>query len=57
MLPTQKEYSDIYAINDDLTISYTGWAGHVLFHNGDRAKNVVRIDYGKYVGGLEDYII
>ena len=53
--PTKKEYSDIYAINEDFTISFTGWAGHVLFRSGD--GNVVRIDYGKYLSGADDYYI
>lgn len=52
-MPTAKEYSDIYSLHDDLTISYTGWAGHVAFRNA--AGNTVRIDYGKYIAGAPDY--
>ena len=51
--PTAKEYSDIYSLHDDLTISYTGWAGHLAFRNP--AGNIVRIDYGKYIAGAPDY--
>ena len=51
--PTAKEYSDIYSLHDDLTISYTGWAGHMAFRNA--AGNIVRIDYGKYIAGAPDY--
>ena len=51
--PTAKEYSDIYSLHDDLTISYTGWAGHLAFRNA--AGNIVRIDYGKYIAGAPDY--
>lgn len=53
--PTAKDYSDIYAVNEDLTISFTGWAAHALFKNG--GGNVVRIDYGKYLSGADDYCI
>lgn len=51
--PTAKEYSDIYSLHEDLTISYTGWAGHMAFRNA--AGNIVRIDYGKYIAGAPDY--
>lgn len=51
--PTAKEYSDIYSLHDDLTISYTGWAGHLAFRNG--VGNLVRIDYGRYIAGAPDY--
>ncbi len=51
--PTNKEYSDLYSLHDDFTISYTGWAGHVLFRNA--AGNIVRIDYGRYIAGAADY--
>ena len=59
VLPTERETDDIFAINPDLTISYTGWAGHVLFRNNRTgfAGNIVRIDYGKYLCGARDYLI
>ena len=53
--PTNKEYSDLYSLHDDFTISYTGWSGHVLFRNA--AGNIVRIDYGRYIVGAADYRI
>ena len=55
VLPTEKEYDDIYVINPDLTISYTGWTGHILFKQGK--GNVVKIDYGKYIAGVTDYLM
>ena len=39
--PAEKEYDDIFSLHDDLTISYTGWAGHVLFRNA--VGNLIRI--------------
>lgn len=59
LLPTEREADNIFAINPDFTISYTGWAGHVLFKNGRKsfAGNIVRIDYGKYLSGARDYLM
>ncbi len=51
--PSEKEYDDIYSLHDDLTISFTGWAGHILFRNA--AGNIIRVDYGKYIAGAPDY--
>ena len=51
--PTEKEYADIFSLHNDLTISYTGWAGHVMFRSA--AGNIIRIDYGKYIAGAPDY--
>ena len=53
--PTEKEYDGLFALHEDLTISYTGWAGHVLFRKA--AGNVIRIDYGRYIAGEADYQI
>ena len=52
-IPTVKECSEIYSLHDDLTISYTGWVGHMAFRNA--AGNIVRIDYGKYIAGAPDF--
>ena len=52
--PTSKETTDIYALKDDFTISYTGWIVHAMFKNA--GGNVVRIDYGKYISGASDWL-
>ena len=52
-MPTEKEYSDIYSLHDDLTISYIGWAGHMAFRNA--VGNIVKVDYGKYMAGASEY--
>ena len=59
VLPTKREADDIFAINPDFTISYTGWVGHVMFKNSRTgfAGNIVRIDYGKYLSGARDYLM
>ena len=51
--PTSKETSDIFALNDDFTISYTGIVAHMMF--GCDRGNVQWIDYGKYVNGEKNF--
>ena len=51
--PTSKETSNIFALNDDFTISYTGIVAHMMF--GCDSGNVQWIDYGKYVNGEKDF--
>ncbi len=53
--PTEKETSDLFSIHPDLTLSYTGKAGHMLFKTPG-CGNVVRIDYGKYISGAKDFM-
>ena len=52
-LPTGKDTDNLFALNDDFTISYTGIAAHMMF--GSRMKNVYWVDYGKYVSGERDF--
>lgn len=54
-LPTTRETSDIFALCDDFTISYTGYIGRMAFYHGGSAANIVRIDYGKYLAGEDDF--
>lgn len=53
--PTERDTSDLFSIHPDLTLSYTGMAGHLLFKNPG-CGNVVRIDYGKYIRGIKDFM-
>lgn len=45
--PTQREADSIFAINDDLTINYVGFVGHVAYQSADKIgnKSLVKIDY------------
>lgn len=53
--PTQRQVGDIMALRSDGTICFLGWAGNMCYHY---SKNtVIRIDYEKYIDGLDDYII
>ena len=51
--PTEKEPDDIYALNSDFTISYTGMFPHMMFGGG--GDNVIWIDYGNYISGAKDF--
>lgn len=56
--PTEREYSDIFSLKHDWTISYVGFIGHMAFRNPDAvAGPFVRIDYGKYLAGRDDYVM
>ena len=57
--PEGKEPSDLFALGDDFSISYPGYAGHLAFRTkGWRSPvPVAYIDYGKYVTGQKRYMI
>ena len=46
---------DIVALHSDWTMNGVGWAGHVMFKQA--ANEIIRVDYGKYLSGAEDFII
>lgn len=57
--PTQREGADIFALHQDWTLNYVGWAGHMAFHHPDAVigEPLIRVDYGRYLSGCDDYII
>ena len=57
--PTQRETDDIFALNQNWTINYVGWAGHLAFQCAAEVggKPLIRVDYGKYLAGCSEYII
>ena len=52
---TDREADDIMALQKDGTICFLGWAGRMCYHNSE--GSVLRIDYERYISGLEDYLI
>lgn len=52
---TDREVDDIMALQPNGTICFLGWAGHMCYRHSE--GSVLRIDYEKYIGGAEDYII
>ncbi len=45
--PTARHISDIFAINDDMTINYVGYVGHLAYKVADKIgdKPLKKIDY------------
>ena len=43
--PTERHWSDIYAIHPDATLNYVGSIGHIEYGSG--TDSVVRIDYSQ----------
>lgn len=43
--PTERHWSDLYAIHSDGTLNYVGAIGHIEYGSG--ADSVVRIDYSQ----------
>ena len=48
--PTNKDTSNLYALNDDFTICYAGLVAHMMLGRKD-VGNVVWVDYRRYVSG------
>ncbi|MGM9972684.1 MAG: hypothetical protein ACI33K_01395 [Clostridiaceae bacterium] len=47
----------IMALNNDKTINYLGFVGHLAFHNPEASTTyLVRVDYKKYLSGEENYM-
>lgn len=53
--PTERPVDEIMALHDDGTICFLGWAGRMAYHYSK--GTIKRIDYEKYVQGLNDYLI
>ncbi len=45
--PTDRHWSDLYAIHSDGTLNYIGAIGHIEYRSG--ADNVVRVDYEEII--------
>ena len=45
--PTERQTDCIFAINDDMTINYVGFIGHMAYQVADRIGNqpLIKIDY------------
>ncbi len=52
---TERDIDDIMALQDDGTICFLGWAGHMCYHHSK--KSAIRIDYEKYITGCDNYLI
>lgn len=54
---TESHTADIIALNTDWTINYVSWAGHMAFRYPQEVvgETLVRVDYGKYLAGCEEF--
>ena len=57
--PTASRPADIIVLHSDWTLNNVGWAGHMAFRNpaAKLGEPIIRVDFGKYISGREDYII
>ena len=55
--PTERPADDIIAINNDKTINYVGFVGHLAFKTAFTVagKALVKVDYKKYISGCAYY--
>ncbi len=56
--PTERNYSEIMAVNDDNTINYVNSVGRIAYGSGTTSvanKKLIRVDFEKYIAGKEDY--
>lgn len=53
--PTQREADSIFAINDDMTINYVGFVGHVAYQAANKIGNqpLIKIDYRDIINRAE----
>lgn len=52
---TERPVDDIMSLKPDGTICFLGWAGRMCYHHS--SNDAIRIDYEKYISGLEDYLV
>ena len=56
--PTEKHSSDVFAVNDNGTISYVGIVGRTAIGSKVKetgGKEIVKVDFDKYISGDDDY--
>ena len=56
--PTEKHSSDVFAVNDNKTISYVGIVGRTAIGskvNETGGKEIVKVDFERYISGDDDY--
>lgn len=53
--PTERDADCIFAINNDMTINYVGFVGHMAYQVADKIGNqpLVKIDYQEFLKRAE----
>lgn len=59
ILPTERQVSNIFALNSNSTINYVGINGHIAFQAADEVagRQLIRIDYEKFINGSDPFYI
>ena len=55
--PTERHWSDLYAIHPNGNLNYVGTIGHIAFGSGTKMmwkEPLIRIDYEKVLSGADD---
>lgn len=52
---TCRKPDHIFAINEDMTINYVGFIGHIRFESKD--KRLLKMDYFNHSNGLDSYYL
>lgn len=57
--PTCRQTDDIFAINEDMTINFVGYNGHLTFRIAKRIgdENLLKVDYSRYINGKDNYYV
>lgn len=53
--PTEIEWTDALAVQPDKKLCHLGFASRMALHSSQ--KNIVRIDYEKYINGAKHYTV
>lgn len=54
---SEKPYTDVLALNENMTVNYVGTWGHTAFnHPESSSRFIFRIDLKKYLSGDEEYM-
>ena len=53
--PTEIEWTDALAVQTDKKLCHLGFASRMALHSSQ--KNIIRIDYEKYINGARNYTV
>lgn len=60
VLPTQRHYAEIMAVNADSTLHYVGAVGRIAFGSGAKCVGetcLLRVDFQRYAAGERKYLM
>lgn len=60
VLPTQRHYAEIMAVNANGTLHYVGAVGRIAFGSGAKRvgeSRLLRVDFRRYIAGEREYLM